>query len=606
MRLRITIILMVAIGGLIVVAVGTVLFVSASANVRNTLELMRKRAELTVSAVTAGVSDHMLPAERLIADISGRIARGELDINDKERLVATLSGALAPAPQIGGVVVWDRDGNGVWVMRRPGGGIAVTTGRGADHPEFAPFIADVAKAKGAEWGPPFYRDGATFVTVAMAAERNGAYAGTVATGVSLVELSRFVGNLAEDGMTAFVLYGDDKVLAHPTMLDAAYSKRLSAEKPVLSIDEIGDPVLARFPDLPVADLPSKEEFDLREPNRPMGGEGSRGDGRRGETGHIIISRATDAFGTVPWQIGVVIPVDAVSQQMRRLIGSIVISLGLFVVAVVIALILARRIARPIRAVSAAAERIEHLELDAIEPLKGSHIRELDEQARSFNRMVQGLRWFQTYVPHQLVARLMEAADGPATHVHEAQLTVMFTDIVGFTPLSEDMPAADVAEMLNRHFEMLNACIEAEDGTLDKYIGDATMAFWGAPEQIPDHAARACRAALAIARAVEARERTGGKPAVRIKIALHTGPLIVGNIGAPSRMNYTVIGDTVNVCARIESLAGEFSGDRPATILVSSDVVRAAGDGFVFEPLGDRAVKGRVQSIEIWRLVGEVS
>jgi adenylate cyclase len=196
-----------------------------------------------------------------------------------------------------------------------------------------------------------------------------------------------------------------------------------------------------------------------------------------------------------------------------------------------------------------------------------------------------------------------SAGGPSTDVREAELTVMFTDIIGFTPLSEHMPPADVATMLNRHFEMLNACIEAEGGTLDKYIGDATMAFWGAPEAVPDHAARACRTALAIAAALEKEEASGASSPVRIKIALHTGPLIVGNIGARSRMNYTVIGDTVNVCSRLESLTGEFDEGRPVTILVSGEVVAAAGDGFLFEPLGERTVKGRARPVEIWRLKG---
>ncbi len=268
------------------------------------------------------------------------------------------------------------------------------------------------------------------------------------------------------------------------------------------------------------------------------------------------------------------------------------------------MLLARRIARPIRAGSAAAQKIERLDLDAIEPLPPSHIRELNELARSFDRMVQGLKWFQTYVPRQLVRRLMQAGGGPATDAREADLTVMFTDIVGFTPLSEHMPPADVARMLNHHFEMLNACIEKEDGTLDKFIGDATMAFWGAPEPTPDHAARACRAALAIAGAVAAREAAGETPPIRVKIALHTGPLIVGNIGAEARMNYTVVGDTVNVCARIESLSGGFDDGRAASILVSGEVVAAAGDGFRFEPLGDRTVKGRARAVSIWRLVGE--
>ena len=389
-----------------------------------------------------------------------------------------------------------------------------------------------------------------------------------------------------------MLYGDDKVLAHPALLDAEHSGRLSADVPLLSIDQVDDPTLAQFPALPVADLPSMNDFDVRK-------TGARG------SGDVILSRSTNAFGSVPWQIGVHIPVADVNQQFKRLAVSIAVSLGLAAAAMVAAIILARRIARPIRAVSVAARKIELLELDSIEPLPGSRIRELDEQAQSFNRMVNGLRWFRAYVPHQLVRRLMSTAGGPSAEVREAELTVMFADISGFTPLSENMPPAEVAALLNRHFEMLISCIEAEGGTVDKFIGDAIMAFWGAPEDVPDHAARACRAALGIARALEANAASEEVP-IRVKIALHTGPLIVGNIGAESRMNFTVIGDTVNVCSRIESLAGEFADGSAATILVSGAVVAAAGEGFRFESIGDRQVKGRTQSVAIWRLLDEAN
>ncbi len=587
MRIRITVILMIAIGGLVALAVSAVLFVSASASIKNTLELTRDRAELTISSIERGVEDHLAPARNLVAEISGRIAQSTLDINDREQLVATLSGALAPAPQIGGIVIWRPDGSGLWVVRHPGG-IEVSDGGGPDNPASKAYLADVNAEKGIHWGAPFFLEGATYITITGVVDRGGVYGGTIAVGVSLVELSRSMSELAEGGATAFVLYGDDKVLAHPAMLDAAYSARLSADAPLLSIDQVGDPVLAEFNSLPVADLPSKKEFDLR---RPV---------RRG-IGDIIISRKLDTFGPVPWQIGVHVPVESVNQQMQRLVGSIGLSFALFIVAVAAAIILARRIARPIRAVSTAAQHVARLELDDIEPLKRSHIRELDEQARTFNSMIQGLRWFRTYVPQTLVRRLMQTAG--AADVRSDELTVMFTDIVGFTSLSESMPPAEVAEMLNRHFAILNACIEAEDGTLDKYIGDATMAFWGAPEPAPDHAARACRAALAIAKAVEEKVAAGDKPAIRIKIALHTGPLIVGNIGAPSRMNYTVVGDTVNVCSRIESSSGEFDDGRPAIVIASGDVVAATGDAFLFEPVGERMVKGRARAVELWRLTG---
>ena len=198
---------------------------------------------------------------------------------------------------------------------------------------------------------------------------------------------------------------------------------------------------------------------------------------------------------------------------------------------------------------------------------------------------------------------MVQTGGPVRDVHEANLTVMFTDVVGFTSLSETLPPAQIVALLNEHFEIINEIVEAEKGTIDKFIGDAAMVFWGAPDPIPDHATRACRAALAICEAVTTLNALSDIEPLRIKIGLHSGPLIVGNIGARTRMNYTVIGDTVNVCARIEALAGNHTEDRDVTILVSGEVVDAVGDTFVFDLIGNQTVKGREQAVSVWRLVG---
>ena len=578
-------------GGLTAIAAGTILFVSASASIKNTLELTRQRAELTISLVERGVNEHLMPGRNLVDGISRLVADGGLDIANSQRLEDVLSGTLEPAPQLGGIVLWRKDNSGVSVYRKEDGTIGVTENPEKDVPQFDTFMSGLAGAKDMVWAAPYHLNNETFITIGSRLTRDGEPVGSIATGISLEALSRFVGKLNQNNLTAFVLYGDDKVLAHPAMLDEKYEHLLSTDKAMLTVSEIDDPVLAGFSTARAVKLPGWEGLDIRE-----FGEGNAGD--------LILSRVSNDYGDVPWRIGVHVPVEAVSEQIRRLIGSIGISLGMLVLSLAAALLLARRIARPMRAVAAAAGSIERMELDSIEPLKGSMIREIDEQAQSFNRMVQGLRWFQAYVPHQLVRRLMSVTAGPDTDARETELTVMFTDIVGFTALSENMPPAEVAAMLNNHFGIINNCIEAENGTLDKYIGDAVMAFWGAPEAIDDHAARACRAALAMAKAIEARHAQGAKPPLRLKIALHTGPLIVGSIGAKTRMNYTVIGDTVNVCSRLELVASDFIGDAPVVILVSGEVVSAVGDAFLFESLGEATVKGRARPVAIWRLTGE--
>ena len=183
---------------------------------------------------------------------------------------------------------------------------------------------------------------------------------------------------------------------------------------------------------------------------------------------------------------------------------------------------------------------------------------------------------------------------------------MFTDIRGFSTMAEAMAASEIAALLNAHFEMVSGCIEAEGGTVDKFIGDSVMAFWGAPEHVEDHAARALRAARAIQNAIIAdnqRRRETGEPVVAIRVGVHTGPVVVGNIGSSSRVNYTVVGDTVNAASRLESLSKEFPDQTGDCVVIFSD---ATGQGIAgqFETisLGPHRLRGRTGTVEVFRLV----
>ena len=184
---------------------------------------------------------------------------------------------------------------------------------------------------------------------------------------------------------------------------------------------------------------------------------------------------------------------------------------------------------------------------------------------------------------------------------------MFTDIRAFSTLAEKMRPYEIAELLNRHFNLLAGCIEAESGTVDKYIGDCIMAFWGAPEEMNDHAARALRAAAAIQEAVLddiRRQRQSGGVEVAVRVGIHTGPVIVGNIGSASRLNYTVVGDSVNIASRIEALAKESNPTDDCVVLLSEATARAAGPAFELAPLGEYSVKGRTGTVAIYRLPPE--
>src|SRR5262249_9249502 len=166
---------------------------------------------------------------------------------------------------------------------------------------------------------------------------------------------------------------------------------------------------------------------------------------------------------------------------------------------------------------------------------------IDAAAGSPDKARSALRWFGHYVPQRLVRRLMELGED-AVASRRTELTVMFTDIVSFTPQAEHLAEHETAALLNHHFALLGACIEHEHGIIDKYIGDSVMAVWGALAGSPDHAAAGIRSALAIAKVIgedNAIRRAEGKPPIRLRIGLHSGPAVIGNIGAPGRINYTV-------------------------------------------------------------------
>ncbi|RWO01648.1 MAG: adenylate/guanylate cyclase domain-containing protein, partial [Mesorhizobium sp.] len=167
------------------------------------------------------------------------------------------------------------------------------------------------------------------------------------------------------------------------------------------------------------------------------------------------------------------------------------------------------------------------------PLPRSRVLELDNQASAFNAMLIGLHAFSTYIPRSLVAKLVRTGEIGIAEPREAVVTVMFTDIAGFTTLSEQMDAAAAARLLNHHFAILCGAVDAHGGTVDKFLGDGMLAFFGAPDRLKGHAAAAVRAAAAIREELDKDnlEAAGeGRPPLHVRIGIHTGSVIVGNIG----------------------------------------------------------------------------
>jgi adenylate cyclase len=301
-----------------------------------------------------------------------------------------------------------------------------------------------------------------------------------------------------------------------------------------------------------------------------------------------------------WLVGSYFPAEAVDVQLERLLLASGLGLLGLVAAAVAAVLLGRRVSRPIAQLAAAASAIRTLDLDDLAPLRRSRLREIDQAAIAFNAMVRALRVFAAYVPKQIVQSLISRGVAVSLASQSRETTVLFTDIVGFTERTTSWSAEQTAEFLNHHLGVLTGCIEAEGGMVDKFIGDAVMALWNAIDDQPDHATRAARAALAIAVAIREDNR-GREVPVRVRIGLHSGPVVVGNIGTATRMNYTVVGDTVNVAQRLEVLAKELRPDAEVAILLSATTAAALPQGLAVTSLGWHQLRGRDDPTEIFAL-----
>jgi class 3 adenylate cyclase/DNA-binding NarL/FixJ family response regulator len=204
----------------------------------------------------------------------------------------------------------------------------------------------------------------------------------------------------------------------------------------------------------------------------------------------------------------------------------------------------------------------------------------------------------SFVPQQLADRL---ASHPETAIkpEEVEVTVLFSDIRGFSTIAEHLEARDVASVVGRHLSAMAEVVTAYGGTIDKFQGDAVMAVFGAPEPLTGHAERALRCAIAMqARQAELNiEGWGveGLPEMKVGIGVNTGPVIAGTVGGGGRLEYTVVGDAVNVASRLQGEAG--GGE----IVATASTVEAA-DGIDCEPIGMRHVKGREEAVEVFRVV----
>jgi adenylate cyclase len=323
--------------------------------------------------------------------------------------------------------------------------------------------------------------------------------------------------------------------------------------------------------------------------------------RNGREISASFSPFPDRFGQ-PWETVILTPTDDFIGQLKATNRQIVIVIVLLTaLELLLIYFLSRRLSKPIESISGNLKSIESLSFEQ-QTNRPSKVREIAQLQSAAALLRNSLQSFSSFAPVELVKSLIKSGIPLTLGVEKRFLTIFFSDVENFSTHAEQMPPDDLLNQISVYFEQVSGAIAEEHGTVDKFIGDGVMAFWGAPLPLTDGVLHACRGAL---RAVRRMERTNeawrnkGLVPFRIRIGLNSADVLVGNVGSSERFSYTVMGDGVNVAARLEGSNKTFG----TTICISDSVFDAVAAKIVARPLRRVQVKGRKQAFMVYELLG---
>jgi adenylate cyclase len=304
-----------------------------------------------------------------------------------------------------------------------------------------------------------------------------------------------------------------------------------------------------------------------------------------------------------WIIGVCVNRDlAYGSVIRSLRITIWVLALLVIVSVFIAIKNSRIMSKP----------LERMSKDVIEIGKGNIVfssdsellvKEMIDLKDGIEKMKSGLLSFRKYIPYKVVNQVLASRKTAEPFAEKKELTIFFSDLENFTTISESLEPDILVKLIGDHLAMCTNIIQSLDGTVDKYIGDSVMAFWNAPEDCENHELKACQAALACQEKMvlfNERNKAEGLPYLKMRIGISTGTVFVGNIGSDDRLNYTAVGDTVNLASRLEGTNKTYK-----TWILISDKTQAGIRGQILtRPVDKVAVKGKANAILIHEVLGE--
>jgi adenylate cyclase len=427
----------------------------------------------------------------------------------------------------------------------------------------------------------FYDEGLPGITCANPRyAKDGSLLGVLTVDFNLNFLSDFVGQLHFGKHGKVFMFDQDRhVIAFPGLRLIENAGQGTAGK-LLTEADVADPVFQAF--LTRKEGLAEEQFPVVEANQR----------------YIAGYRRLKVAGGPTWFLGAYAPesdfmgVLAKNRETAFVVALVALCIGLF-----FTMLLARRISVPLMRLASEMEEVGDFQLSVRPPMK-TIFKEVATMDASLLHMKGSLRSFSYYVPRDLVRTMLESGQEATLQGQTREMTVYFSDIAGMTSIAEAMPPDQLVQLLSRYFDEMTQVVAALGGTVDKFIGDAIMAFRGAPVPTSDHAPRACETALRSQRKLaELRSASdaAGLGNIRARIGIATGNVLVGNVGSHDRFNYTVMGDTVNVASRLEGLNKLFG----TQILISNLAYQAARESIVARPVGVVQVKGKGQCVEVW-------
>ncbi len=313
---------------------------------------------------------------------------------------------------------------------------------------------------------------------------------------------------------------------------------------------------------------------------------------------------SDKFGS-QWTLGIIVPEDDFIGPIARIHETtLLFSFWLLIIAGFLTATLAKELTEPIQKAITEAGRIQQLDFEGEVDLQ-SPITEIQNMGDTMNSMKKALSAFKKYVPSEVVQELVRDKNEAKLEAQMSKITILFTDISNFSSISEEADPQELVAQLSEYFDTIAKIIHKHGGTIDKYIGDSVMAFWGAPHENPKQAEQACVAAMEIIKAINTLNdqwKSEHRKAFHTRIGINTGLSLVGNFGSSERFNYTAIGDSVNLANRLEGLNKIYGSE----IIVSEATKKEVSENLIFRVLDIVAVKGRQQSVTVYQLIGNIN